>query len=166
MSIVAAAQLLLDGVVAELDALGLDPPARRFVAAGDPRAVAWDGAQVTVALQSLTVGPPGNAQPQSLPSPSFTPGREAPRTALFEIQVVRCVPEAQAVSQRIIVPDAAALQAVGEVHLSTARAMVDGALAALAGSPLPYTRVALGAALSLGPQGGLVGVALPVWVGV
>lgn len=96
-AVVATAEAILAATVAWYadDTHAADPlPARQYVAAGDPRVVAWDceDGQVTVALGSSQL-----QQRQDLTgTPTMSPGRNRAvqhmRSAAFELQIVRPAP--------------------------------------------------------------------------
>lgn len=87
------AQTILAAVVAHFDAAaGISLPARRFVAPGSPRMIAWDGEGVAVTHSQITVGSASgqNAGPFRTGSPVSSTGL---RNASFAVQIVVCVPE-------------------------------------------------------------------------
>lgn len=94
----AVAQALLNGVTAWFEEHAPDPPlpARRYVAGGDPRAVAWDttAGQVTVTMGRILLG-----LDATRPAPAARVPRRDPanagittRTVSLEVQIVRCAP--------------------------------------------------------------------------
>lgn len=111
------AEGLLAAVVATYDDAGVELPDRQRVTAGDPRTFAWDCEQVTVALVQLLPGRPGAAVATTYTGRQ-TGGDRLMRSALWEVQVVRCHPEDP--------DDADAMVQAGAV------AMVDAALIAAA----------------------------------
>lgn len=73
---------VLQTVVDEFAAAGVDLPNRRYITFGLPAA---DCDQVTVALQQLYLGPPG--LPASEPTPC-----SAPTSAVLRVEILRSVP--------------------------------------------------------------------------
>jgi hypothetical protein len=73
---------VLQTVVQEFTAAGVELPARRYITFALPAA---DCAQVTVALQQLYLGTPGH--PAVEPSPC-----SAPTTAVLRVEILRSVP--------------------------------------------------------------------------
>lgn len=166
------AQALLDGVIAWFtdegntgpDYPGL--PERRYVAAGDPRAIAWDdtAGQVTVALSRILLGLDATRTPQPVRVPRASPANHGryQRTASYEVQVVRCVPT---------LTDAATLHAHGLLVLRDAglliRAVLDVANSgALTRRPVAEVGVTVDDLITLGPSGGAaapaVGLTVPL----
>jgi hypothetical protein len=94
----AVAQALLDGVLGWFAEHAPDPPlpTRRYVAGGDPRAVAWDttAGQVTVTLSRILLGLSAANAPAPARVPRADPANHARviRSASFEVQIVRCAP--------------------------------------------------------------------------
>ncbi len=166
------AQALLDGLIgwfADEDNTGPDYPGlpeRRYVAAGDPRAIAWDdtAGQVTVALSRIMLGLNSISPPQPVRAPRTSPANHGryQRTATFEVQVVRCVPT---------LCDADTLHAHGLLVLRDAglliRAVLDVANSgALTRRPVAEVGVTVDDLITLGPSGGAaapaVGLAIPL----
>lgn len=116
-SLAALANGVLDSVVSVFEQAGVTLPERRYIATGE---TAHDCEQVTVSLQQLYLGPPGDQ--------SETPQRcEAPRTAVLLVEIVRCIPQ----PGRNGAPDVAALQATAEQQMIDAYMLLEaGATAA------------------------------------
>jgi hypothetical protein len=91
---------------------GIDLPDRRYIALGTP---AQDCEQVTVAFQQLYIGPPGDeaSQPQRC---------EAPRSAVFEVTITRCIP---VVDDRNRAPQPADISAASAVLMRDAWLLLD-----------------------------------------
>lgn len=162
---------LLQGVVdwyADEDNEATELPTRRYVAAGDPRTVAWDGPQVTVSVSSL----PLNVTP-SEPNGSTQAGRRMTagrliRSVAYELQVVRCYPGWDP-SQPEVVPSAEQLMAAGLDGMTDLQQIVRCLTKLVSGGALvaeghPPPQVLLGAVETLGPDGGLTAVAATITV--
>lgn len=144
-------------------------PARRYVAAGEPRTVAWDcdEGQVTVALAAV----PLNVRPDmTAPLATQAPGRNRStqliRTAQYELQIVRPAPTStlggQAPARDVL--DAAGLALMDDVAQLLAclnSAQTGGALVPAGHAPAP---VMVPTVEVLGPEGPLAGLAAGVWV--
>lgn len=92
LAVVDIAQRFLTAVVDHYAAAdGIELPERRIIAGGTPRAIAWDCDQLVITMSSIGLGPaPGLAgTPQRAGSPISAGGV---RHAVFQAQVVRCVP--------------------------------------------------------------------------
>jgi hypothetical protein len=96
------ARRVLDGVVAHYDAVDakckpserVNLPARRVIAPGNPRLVAWDCEQLVVTMSGIGVGqaPGEGGRPAGRGNPISATGL---RHAVFAVQIVRCVPESR-----------------------------------------------------------------------
>jgi hypothetical protein len=92
------AQALLNGVTAWFAEHAPDPalPERRYVAGGDPRAVAWDttAGQVTVTMGRILLGLDATrpAVPARVPRRDPANAGKTVRTVSLEVQIVRCAP--------------------------------------------------------------------------
>lgn len=145
-----AAQTLLDAAAAVYAAASVPLPDRVRVAAGDPREVAWDCEQVTAGLVLLLPGQVGQQPPTTYTGPRRPAGTRLLRTALLELQVVRCHPEDP--------DDTAALTAAGVVAMSDAALIVAALTRAVHdGIGGRDTVAAPGEVGPLGPSGGYVG---------
>lgn len=82
LNVVNMLDTILERVVAGFEEYGVELPERRYWTTGQPAA---DCEQLTVTLNQIYVGPPGDEadEPQRCHSP---------RTAQLDIQVLRCVP--------------------------------------------------------------------------
>lgn len=133
-------------------------PARRVIAPGNPRLIAWDTEQLVIALSGIGLGAaptqPGFAQRTGNPVSAA-----GIRHAVFEIQLVRCVPESK---DSMGPPHATTVTASGLALMRDAgllsQALVEGsdAVAALLGM---RGSVEPGAVQTLGPEGGMAAVA-------
>lgn len=106
---------VLESVVAVFETYGVEVPERQYITTGAP---VHDCSQLTVSLQQLYLGPPGDQaqRPQKC---------DAPRTAFLSVSLVRDVP---APVQRTGRPTAQSLQESGE------RQMIDAYLLLKAGA--------------------------------
>jgi hypothetical protein len=175
----AVARALLDRVVAYY-AAHLDPedpdapvalPARRFVAGGEPRAVAWDldDGQVHVAYERTFGGhdPVAGIPPSArLPRPSPANRANLVRLLSLEVQIVRPAP---GLGQLRTLPTEDQLDRHGHAigldfaHLN--RAVVDAARAGyLTRTNVREAAVQVGDAVSLGPSGKVCAVAQSITV--
>lgn len=164
----AVAQALLDGVVAwfaEHTPEGYpELPARRYVAGGDPRTVAWDDAagQVTVALGRLLLGLDGTRAAEVVRVPRRSPANAGryQRTASLEVQIVRCAP---ALASADVLHDHGLLVIEDAGYLI--RAVLDVANSgALTRRPVAEAGVTVEDLVTLGPSGGAAGVAVGLLV--
>lgn len=144
-------------------------PARQFVAPGAPRSVPWEDSagQVTVALDRLLYGLDHTAPPRAALSPRQEPANvgRLNRLARFEVQIVRCQPSLTYSGrvQTADVIDAQGFQLMSDAgHLSRAinAAVTSGDLLRL---PARAT-VVVGDVETLGPDGDLAAIAIPVTV--
>lgn len=166
------ARVLLDWIVAwygdradDSDPEAPEPlPARRYVAGGAPREVAWDSTdgQVTVAVERLLLGLDTATPPGPVRSPRRDPSNvgRVQRSVRLEAQVVRCAP---------------ALASVEVLHghgLSVARdsghlvsAVTDAAKeGVLIREHVAQANIVIDDLVTLGPSGGAAGVAVAVTV--
>lgn len=164
------AQALLDGVVdwfSQEANTGPDfpeLPARRYVAGGDPRAVAWDttDGQVTVTLGRLLLGLDATRSPQPVRVPRAAPANRGGKvvTASYEVQIVRCAP---------------GLAGADELHRHGIQVTRDGGLlvrclldvassGALTRSPVGEAGVTVEDLVTLGPDGGAAASAVSLTV--
>jgi len=141
------AKHILEKVVETYQINGISLPDRQYVALANP---AQDCEQLTVAWQSMYLGPPGDeaSGPQRC---------ESPRSAVFEVVVTRCVPVAD---DRNRAPEPAAISAASAVLMRDACLLMDsikgmddflGVTATVAGSEA---------------QGGLQSVTLTLAIGL
>lgn len=162
----AVAQALLDGVLAWFADNAPTPelPARRYVAGGDPRAVAWDdtNGQVTVALGRILLGLDATRAPQPVRVPRASPANSGryQRTASLEVQIVRCAP-ALAPAEEL---HAHGLQVI-EDGGNLIRAVLDVAKSgALTRVPVAEAGITVDDLVTLGPDGGAAAVAVGITV--
>lgn len=145
-----------------------DPlPARRFVAGGAPREVAWDlqDGQVHVALERLLTA----LDPTAPAAPARSPRRDPAnigrinRTAALEVQIVRCVPIPD-----LALPSAELLHDQGLALDADAGHLLSAVLDAVRSGALLREHAAasiqVGDVFTLGPSGGAAAVALLVSV--
>jgi hypothetical protein len=164
----AVAQALLDGVVGWFADNTPDDypalPARRYVAGGDPRAVAWDdtAGQVTVTLGRILVGLDSTRSQQPVRVPRASPANSGryTQTASFEVQVVRCAPA---------LAPADALHAHGLLVTADAGYLIRAVLAvansgALTRAPVGEAGVTVDDLVTLGPDGGAAAAAVGLTV--
>jgi hypothetical protein len=164
------AQALLDGVLSYFaDPANVGPgypplPARRYVAGGDPRTVAWDdtAGQVTVCLGRILLGLDAQAAPRPQRVPRADPANAAAimRTASYEVQIVRAAP-ALAPAEELHTHGLLLTRDAG--HLIRAVLSVTGS-GALSRRPVGEQRVTVDDLITLGPMGGAAGVAVGVTV--
>jgi hypothetical protein len=166
----AVAQALLDGVLAYFaDPQQVGPgypelPLRRYVAGGDPRAVAWDdtAGQVTVTLGRILLGLNATTPPQPIRVPRTDPANAGryQRTAAYEVQIVRCAPALAGPD----VLDAHGAQVTADAgHLI--RAVLDVARSgALTRVPVAEAGITVEDLITLGPSGGAAAVAVGLTV--
>lgn len=92
-----AANAILDAVVDHWDAAIVDDntvsplPDRQYVAPGDPSQVAWDCAQLVVAIQGIGWGQAPDASTLS-PKMGTQVSAVGVRHAIFVVQLIRCTP--------------------------------------------------------------------------
>lgn len=141
-------------------------PARRYLAGGAPREVAWDlqAGQVTVAVERLLPALNPTAPPGAARSPRQAPGNIGlvTRTVSLEVQIVRCIP-----IPAFGVASAADLDAHGARLVADAgnllTCIVDATRSgALLREHVGQAGVVIGDLLTLGPSGGAAAVALPI----
>jgi len=153
------AQKILTSVVAHFKtAPQVSLPKRQFIAPGNPRLIAWDAEQLYVAMSGIGLGsaPTEPAFAQRTGNPISASGI---RHAVFEVQLVRCVPESQDGTNP---PDPAVITTAGLALMRDAgllsQALVEACStvsAALAG----LGSVQPGAVEILGPEGGMAACA-------
>jgi hypothetical protein len=175
----AVARALLDRVVAYY-AEHEDPddpnapvalPERRYVAGGEPRAVAWDldAGQVHVAYQRVMTGhDPISGIPPSARLPRASPANRAnlTRMAEFEVQIVRPAP---ALGQLRTLPTTDQLDRHGHaigldlfhLHRAVLEALRDGHLTR---ENVREANVLIGDGVTLGPSGRVAAVAQAVTI--
>lgn len=107
-----AAQALLDAVVAHYATVAVDLPERQYVTDGTP---AWDCEQLTVQMERTFNGLPD--QPTVAPLDCLLV-----RTAIFVIELVRCIPVVEDELGNAVVP------AADEISASARRILGDQAL--------------------------------------
>lgn len=173
----AVARALLDRVVAYYEAHKddeVDPPAplpeARFIAAGEPRVIAWDHdlGQVHVSYERTILG-----MRPAQPAPTTTTRKASPgnaarlvRSVALEVQIVRPAP---ALDWRGRIPGLDAIDAHGyacgldlaHLYRAAAEAAQEGHLQR---ENVGQAEVVLGDCLSLGPSGQLAAVALGITV--
>jgi hypothetical protein len=174
----AVARALLDRVVAYYaehtdpdDPLAPVPlPARRFVAGGEPRVIAWDltAGQVHVAYATVTTGhdPTAPALPGRLPRKDPANAARLVRSCAFEVQIVRPAP---ALGQLRTLPTTDQLDRHGYAlgldlhHLN--QALVDAARADhLLRANVREAQIVVGDSVTLGPSGQVAAVAQTITV--
>lgn len=157
LSIGAIAASLLDTVEGHYATAGIGLPERRYVAAGEPEAIAWDCEQLTVTLAGIGWGA---ALDSSAPSPGAGAHTSATalRHAVFAVTLVRCTPSPRRGGAP---PDVAELAAAGTQFMIDAgllsQAMVEFGARLRPGLP-PEGRCQLGAVDPVGPSGGFHGL--------
>jgi hypothetical protein len=170
----AVARVLLDRVVAyytdhadpdDTDA-PVPLPARRYVAGGEPRAVAWDldAGQVHVAYERVMTGhDPVSGIPPSARLPRASPANRAnlARMAAFEVQIVRPAP---ALGQLRTLPTTDQLDrhghAIGLDLAHIARAVTEAARDGyLTRANVGEAPILIGDTVTLGPSGKVAAVA-------
>lgn len=171
----AVARAILGTITAWWAAHAADPnppealPARQFVAPGAPREVAWDPqGQLHVALDHILAGlnPMQPPQPAQLPrsGQAGSPGA-LNRSALFEVQIVRCQPSLTAAGR---IPTRDTLDAQGATLVADAGHLSRAAIAgAKAGDWLRegvHGQITVGDVTTVGPQGELAAIALALTI--
>lgn len=147
------AQLVLSKVVAQFAAASVALPDRRFVAGGAAGQIAHDEEQLVVTLGVIRGGAVGDGAAKV--------GRQFAATGLrsvrLDIELVRCEPS----DPDNDAPPADVLHAAGLDRLRDAgifaQAMVSVGTATSAVLP-PGSQITLGDVVTIGPQGGLVGL--------
>lgn len=96
LNVVRMLDTILERVVAGFEEYGVELPERRYWTTGTPAA---DCEQLTVTLNQIYIGPPGDeaSEPQKCHSP---------RTAQIDVQILRCIPSPQGPRARSISPEA------------------------------------------------------------
>lgn len=147
---------LLDAVVQHW--AGVDPqlPARRFVAAGEPRTIAWDCEQVFVSLAGIGLGPAADSSMPAMNPPTVVSAM-AIRHAVLTVSLVRCTPSRSDGKQ----VDADILDAAGRVFMHEAgllsQALIEFA-AELRQGLSRELQVLPGLVEPVGPEGGFHGL--------
>jgi hypothetical protein len=145
-------------------------PARRFVAGGEPRVIAWDltAGQVHVAYATVTTGhdPTAPALPARQPRPSPSNAARFVRSCAFEVQIVRPAP---ALGQLRTLPTTDQLDRHGHAlgldlhHLN--RALTDAARDDhLTRENVKQALIVVGDSVTLGPSGQVAAVAQTITV--
>lgn len=151
------AQAILDAVVAHFNAAsGCTLPDRRIIAPGNPRLISWDCPQVVVALSGIGLGaaPGQGGTPQRTSNPVSAIG--GLRHAVFEVQMVRCVPESR---DGTTPPDATEVTTAGLALMRDAGLMTQALLEVCSTGALKRHGTAqAGAVELLGPEGGMAAV--------
>ena len=157
----ALARRCLDAVVAHHDEHGWHLPERRYLAAGEPTAVAADDEHLAVMVEKMLPGVSPNSQRQTVQSK----GAGAvllPRVTLV-IRLMRCIP----VADEHGAPPAEEIDE-GSTALFTDVGRVLSSLYAWCRSedgPMLNAQVSFGEVMSLGPAGGYAGFMYPLEVG-
>lgn len=152
------AVLMLEKLTEHWDAAdGVTLPARRIIAPGSARGIAWDSDGLAVTLGGIGLGhaPGQGGNPQRPGNPISALGL---RHAVFVVQLVRCTPESH---NGTTPPDAAEVTKAGLALMRDA-GLLSQALTEIA-TPVqsqlgPGGSVVVGAVDILGPQGGLAAV--------
>jgi hypothetical protein len=92
-------------------------PERRYVSAGDPGSQAWDCEQLLISLAGVGFGPAQDAAPPATPRAGSPASVMSVRHAVFNIALVRCMPNP---TGRATTPTVAALQAAGDQFMTDA----------------------------------------------
>lgn len=156
---------ILDAVVSHFEASAhaddVDLPDRRYVCAGDPLAVPWDCAQLTVAMQGVTTGAAVDARPLS-PRSGTPSGVALVRSVTYVVSLVRCVPVQDDVGNP---PSVARMETAGRTFARDmgllSQAVVELASQLREGLPVGQT-VQAGEVAPVGPDGEYVGLVAPV----
>lgn len=159
LDIPALAVRVFDSVCAHYDAHPeLNLPARRTIAPGEARSIAWDGEQMVLTFSGVGYGAApgvGGINPRRQGNPISSMGL---RHVVFTVQVVRCVPESQDGSTP---PSTEALRGSALQLMTDAgnlsQALVDVCTRVQGGLP-PGTQCQAGAVEVLGPAGAFAGV--------
>jgi hypothetical protein len=146
-------------------------PARRYVAAGEPRLVPWDDSagQVTVTLSTMPLGP----RPDLPGGVTQTPARNRPhlliRTAVYELQIVRPAPipgyGGEPPTRDVLnAAGLAGMHDIEQVMRCLNRAQTRGRIVGDAGAPDPSgpAPVQVPTIETVGPTGGLTGIAVQI----
>lgn len=154
------AALLLAQLVAGYEAAGVELPERQYVTPGI--VPSYDDKQLTVSVQAVRVGIPGQAIGAGLAIANCPPQRYAS----LRVELLRCTPTVKGSGSA---PDTAALLAsAGEVlrDLALVEQIVRSARQTLAGMGEPNDGIGVPVAMTgtspLGPDGGLGGTRLDV----
>lgn len=149
------AQQVLDAVVTQFDTSVLALPTRRYVAPGDPLAIAWDCEQVVVALQGIGWG---QAEDVTLQSPKVASqfAMTALRHVVFSIQIVRCTPSG---GPRGGLPEADAVHNAGLTAMQDSGQLSQALVWLVSHLELGSDGLARAGAISpMGPSGGYHGI--------
>lgn len=156
---------ILEVIVEYFTEAGVELPRRRYVAAGEPRGIAWPGmgdedGQVTVTCNGVGIG--GVEAPQNLLQLGPQVG-VIPRHAVFEVMLVRPHPvQSSSQDPRAQPPEPELLDRVGRQQMRDVGVM-SGAIiraASEAGRVVAAgSGVAVGPSEPVGPSGGMVGTA-------
>lgn len=163
----AAAEELLELLVAVAAAEAVDLPPRVYISAGRPENVAWDCEQLVLAMSALE---PQIAFLQGVEELSGTPASSSlPSfpTALLGISLVRCHPEPVITRDNVIPPSVEAECAAALVSMTDAallRRFAVEAMKVAPGSGVHLTAVRAGSVLPGGPEGGFSGTTLALAV--
>lgn len=129
-------------------------PERRIIPPGDPRTVAWDCEQLTVALTGIGFGPAVDAAPAPSPRAGVPFSVESLRHVILAVTLVRCTPVVGDTGQG---PSADELHTAGLIYLRDS-GMLSQAMVTYAGklrARLPKeANVQCGAVDPVGPNGG------------
>lgn len=156
LAVAAVAQLTLDTIVGHYDGVdGVTLPARRLIAGGNPRLIAWDNCeQVVVSMSGIGNGPApglgGTARPTGNPISAM-----GVRHAVFAVQITRLNPESRDGGQTA--PPAAEVNKAGLAAIRDAgllsQALIEVCTKVAAALP-PGSQAVAGAVETLGPEGG------------
>lgn len=160
INLAALARRCLDAVVAHHDEHGWHLPERRYLAAGEPNAIAADDEHLAVMLEGMQPGSSQQAQRGQVVQSRGARAQLLPRATLV-VRLMRCIP----VGDEYGAPDADVIDESG-MELFTDVGRVLSSLYAWAGSensgPMLNGQVSFGQVMSLGPSGGIAGWMFPV----
>lgn len=149
---------LLAAVVDAFSTASVDLPSRQYVHAG---AIAHDCDQMVVSLRRIVPGDVGvTLTGDTSGQINANLGTVDVRTAVFDVQLLRCVPSADSQS-----PDPATLDAEADARIVDAQTLVSGIVTARTrGYLADCDRVAVGTCEAEGPQGGVAGWTVDVHI--
>ncbi len=155
-----AAPALLAAFKTQLEELDVTVPERAYIAPG--QVAVWDGEQLTVTLTGIGQGSPGKPDPGT-----FVPGAEILQAG-YAVYLIREVPGLSgegAIQGQL--PSAEELDESGQQTVADAQAMFDAAMAIHADHTITEAALqgfSVGELSTLGPEGGLAGVRLPIGI--